>query len=1298
MDNKGILLEKNWWGNCTNTSDEEAKQLHYASMMGLDAYHVHGVGWHNPPFNLQGKSVLDIGGGPVSLLLKCKNVRGTILDPIKWPDWVHERYEAANIKYVQNSAELYDFGHVFDEVWIYNVLQHVKSPTEVLATALRHGKTIRIWEWLGGIPNDQHPHVLDNDFLDSILGTPGQVRYLNWENYLPTCYANIVHTQHLIRKPIEGDITVTITSCGRFELLKRTIETLRKSLGKDLPIFILDDSEKDKQHNQIIEAFEDQANIFIYPHSHGHAWALDTIYHLTTTPYIFHCEDDWEFLKDGYLEKALTLLEASPEIGIVGLAKNPQYEKAGAVGEKCSLNGVTYYDHPKWRISDKHDWWNGSILSPSLRRRKDFVQMPFSSAKNEADWDSEVWAKSGLQSVWLDQEYVKHIGQDQSVKEPTHSNWLFPESVALKGPEATMPLHFISTDSNFPYTYYLGILSALKTQNVTKVHFWCTVEPKGPYFKFIRDQLVLHKLDQPNLKALEGKDRKFKAAHIKDYLLWGILYEYGGLYLDLDTLSIKDITYLMDDREIVAPLRVKSLETHPWPLESAILMVKPKSSIIKSVKQFAEAKVKEEEMAWADMAYIPLSTIALEHLEKVRILSKDTCIPYCGGEVLYNMELPVDTHILHLQGSHLPEFISFNEENVETDETLYARTIRSILSYEERHPKGEAMFNLDEWCRQRGERMRPMFEELASGEFRTILEVGTYDGENALKMIEVTSQNVPIEEIHYYGFDLFEPAPAHEMSWPNKVDVEVVRRKLESTGAQIHLFKGDTKETLRKVQVEPDFVFIDGGHSIETIRSDWEIIRKFSGKETVIYLDDYYPELPVAGCKFLEQHLEILPTVDIYDQPWGKLKIQLARAKNDNKKEIGGVNSIIKAPDHRLGERPFRFHLLGLPHVPTHPDAGLCAYTQKVVKMGTLLKKHLGHKVFAYVGEGSKLDCDEMVVVATNEDRIRAYGDYNWYVDFFKFDANDHCYRTFNENAIREISKRGQPGDFILMPFGYGHKPVYDEFHKEMFCIESGIGYRGIFAQYRVFESYAWMQYMYGYTQQDDGSWYDTVIPNYFDPADFPFCPDKEDYALYIGRLVRRKGVDIALQVTKELGMPLVIAGQGKLRNPSESMNINNEDNPNVTFLGSVGPEVRKHLMGRAKFAFVPTYYIEPFGGVAVENQMCGTPVLTTDWGVFNETVLHGVTGFRCRTFDDFLYSADNIDKIDPKDCRDWATSNFSIERVSKMYQEYFEKLADIKVPSTNEDSPNGGWYTRHPERLDLEWKHVYYPEGIYHA
>jgi glycosyltransferase involved in cell wall biosynthesis len=107
----------------------------------------------------------------------------------------------------------------------------------------------------------------------------------------------------------------------------------------------------------------------------------------------------------------------------------------------------------------------------------------------------------------------------------------------------------------------------------------------------------------------------------------------------------------------------------------------------------------------------------------------------------------------------------------------------------------------------------------------------------------------------------------------------------------------------------------------------------------------------------------------------------------------------------------------------------------------------------------------------------------------------------------------------------------------------------------------------------------------------------------------------------------------------------------------SSGPKVRAHLMAGAKAVFVPTLYVEPFGNVHVEAMVCGTPVITTDWGVFSETVQHGVTGFRCRTHDEFLAAARRAPQLDRKGIRDYAISRFSLETVGQLYEAYFERL-----------------------------------------
>ena len=362
-----------------------------------------------------------------------------------------------------------------------------------------------------------------------------------------------------------------------------------------------------------------------------------------------------------------------------------------------------------------------------------------------------------------------------------------------------------------------------------------------------------------------------------------------------------------------------------------------------------------------------------------------------------------------------------------------------------------------------------------------------------------------------------------------------------------------------------------------------------------------------------------------------------------------------------------RFHVLGLPHTVSNKDYTACAYTQKVVKFCKMMRRR-GHYIIHYGHEDSDVECDEQVSVTTNRDLEIAYGSYDWRKNFFKFDVSDHAYQTFYANTIREMGARKQQHDFVLPFWGSGVRPICDA-HPDLITVEPGIGYAGgHWARWKVFESYA-IYHAYcglnnvGSCNQD---WYDVVIPNYFDLDEFEYCHKKENYFLYLGRVYNGKGVNIAIQAAQIAGVKLVIAGQKE-----EGYHIPD----GVEYVGYADVKLRKELMSKAKASFLPSMYLEPFGGVQIENLLCGTPTITTDWGAFSENNIHGVTGYRCRTMGDFVWATQNIDKIKPIDCRKWG-ENFSLDKIALLYEKFFTDILNVYTKQ--------GWYEQTSISLDL--------------
>jgi len=339
-------------------------------------------------------------------------------------------------------------------------------------------------------------------------------------------------------------------------------------------------------------------------------------------------------------------------------------------------------------------------------------------------------------------------------------------------------------------------------------------------------------------------------------------------------------------------------------------------------------------------------------------------------------------------------------------------------------------------------------------------------------------------------------------------------------------------------------------------------------------------------------------------------------------------------------------HILSNPHGITDPIYRMEPFNILVHKMITNMLP-LGYEITHYGHELSQVPCTNVPVVHSNEVYPRGQDDL--------FAHNFGIIKIFCRRAREELLKRYKPGDLILCFYGNDNRDAVEGIPNAI-VIEPSIGYNceSVFADYRVFTSYAQMHYFYGLKKMlHNPSWNDAVIHNAITPSEFEFSDNKDNYFLYLGRISPDKGIQLAIQATQYTGKRLIIAGPGNLQD------LNYHTVPDhVTMFGYADVHQRKKLLRDARALIAPTYYIEPFGNIVAEALMSGTPVITTDWGGFVDSNVDGLTGYRARDFIGFVNAIENIGEISNQDCRDWAMENFSEQAVHAKFDQYFQRIA----------------------------------------
>jgi len=175
----------------------------------------------------------------------------------------------------------------------------------------------------------------------------------------------------------------------------------------------------------------------------------------------------------------------------------------------------------------------------------------------------------------------------------------------------------------------------------------------------------------------------------------------------------------------------------------------------------------------------------------------------------------------------------------------------------------------------------------------------------------------------------------------------------------------------------------------------------------------------------------------------------------------------------------------------------------------------------------------------------------------------------------------------------------------------------------------------------------------------FDFVDRPGDYLLFIGRICPDKGTDLAVELARRTGLPLVIAGLvpgGEEAFFEEKIRPWIDDN-RIRFVGEVGPVERNRLMGGALALLHLVRAPEPFGLVMAEAMACGTPVIGFGRGSVPEVVEHGRTGFVVSDLDEAAACVGRLSDIRRRDCRERVERLFTVERMVEGYEAAYRSL-----------------------------------------
>jgi glycosyltransferase involved in cell wall biosynthesis len=190
---------------------------------------------------------------------------------------------------------------------------------------------------------------------------------------------------------------------------------------------------------------------------------------------------------------------------------------------------------------------------------------------------------------------------------------------------------------------------------------------------------------------------------------------------------------------------------------------------------------------------------------------------------------------------------------------------------------------------------------------------------------------------------------------------------------------------------------------------------------------------------------------------------------------------------------------------------------------------------------------------------------------------------------------------------------------------------------------------------------YISTVDNGINVDDMPFSEKKDNYVMVVGRIVKEKGIDVAIRAASLAKVQLYIFGP--VDNTSEYWKNEIEpyvDGVLVKYMGIVAQEEVFKYMSKALAVLMPIKWQEPFGLVVAEAMAAGTPSIAFPHGSMNELITNGKIGYIVEFEAKMSNAINNIHKINPQDCRKEAQKRFSITAMADGYEKAYKTVISL--------------------------------------